>query len=173
MVWGRWLALPASHRSVVSPGTGLQQKRSHSVACPLSLSRRRLWQHVTHSLKEGNIDAATEHKHRLEERQRAEERQRVALTTPWKPKYFAKEVLPLPHLKGARACFCIREVAGANGFVCGFYQGLGLLYTTGGFKFHLCQSLALQEEQRIFPCPYCKLVHFPSVRFILTLIFGT
>ncbi|XP_069626893.1 oxysterol-binding protein-related protein 10 isoform X3 [Haliaeetus albicilla] len=52
---------------------------------------RHLWQHVTNSLKEGNIDAATEHKHRLEERQRAEERQRVALTMPWKPKYFAKE----------------------------------------------------------------------------------
>ncbi|KAM9386602.1 oxysterol-binding protein-related protein 10 [Phaethornis superciliosus] len=55
------------------------------------LESRRLWQHVTSSLKEGNIDAATEHKHCLEERQRAEERQRVALTASWKPKYFAKE----------------------------------------------------------------------------------
>uniref|UniRef100_A0A8C8S397 Oxysterol-binding protein n=1 Tax=Pelusios castaneus TaxID=367368 RepID=A0A8C8S397_9SAUR len=67
---------------------------------------RHLWQHVTSSLKEGNIDAATEHKHRLEERQRAEERQRVAINTPWKPKYFSKEVMYLNptfgHLKRKR-----------------------------------------------------------------------
>ncbi|KAL2080601.1 hypothetical protein ACEWY4_024394 [Coilia grayii] len=52
---------------------------------------RRLWQHVTTALKEGNIDAATEHKHCLEERQRGEERQRAANNMPWKPKYFIKE----------------------------------------------------------------------------------
>uniref|UniRef100_A0A665VPC6 Oxysterol-binding protein n=1 Tax=Echeneis naucrates TaxID=173247 RepID=A0A665VPC6_ECHNA len=52
---------------------------------------RRLWQHVTKSLKEGNIDEATEHKHRLEERQRGEERQRAADNKPWTPKYFTKE----------------------------------------------------------------------------------
>lgn len=55
-------------------------------------ARRRLWQHVTKSLKEGNIDEATEHKHRLEERQRGEERQRAADNKPWTPKYFSKEV---------------------------------------------------------------------------------
>lgn len=53
---------------------------------------RRLWQHVTKSLKEGNIDEATEHKHRLEERQRGEERQRAADNKPWTPKFFTKEV---------------------------------------------------------------------------------
>ncbi|KAG7458058.1 hypothetical protein MATL_G00233890 [Megalops atlanticus] len=52
---------------------------------------RRLWQHVTAALKEGNIDAATERKHRLEERQREEQRQRAATNTAWKPKYFVKE----------------------------------------------------------------------------------
>ncbi|XP_026155837.1 oxysterol-binding protein-related protein 10 isoform X2 [Mastacembelus armatus] len=52
---------------------------------------RRLWQHVTKSLKEGNIDEATEHKHRLEERQRGEERQRAADNKTWTPKYFTKE----------------------------------------------------------------------------------
>ncbi|XP_026205310.1 oxysterol-binding protein-related protein 10 isoform X2 [Anabas testudineus] len=52
---------------------------------------RRLWQHVTKSLKEGNIDEATEHKHRLEERQRGEEKQRAADNKPWTPKYFIKE----------------------------------------------------------------------------------
>ncbi|KAM3858170.1 LOW QUALITY PROTEIN: oxysterol-binding protein-related protein 10 [Diretmus argenteus] len=52
---------------------------------------RRLWQHVTKSLKEGDIDEATEHKHRLEERQRGDERQREADNKPWTPKYFSKE----------------------------------------------------------------------------------
>ncbi|KAJ8013374.1 hypothetical protein DPEC_G00052600 [Dallia pectoralis] len=52
---------------------------------------RHLWQHVTSALRSGNIDSATEHKHRLEERQRAEGRQRAASNAPWKPKYFIKE----------------------------------------------------------------------------------
>ncbi|XP_041649176.1 oxysterol-binding protein-related protein 10-like [Cheilinus undulatus] len=52
---------------------------------------RRLWQHVTGSLKAGNMDAATEHKHFLEERQRSESKQRTANKTPWTPKYFVKE----------------------------------------------------------------------------------
>ncbi|KAM9352860.1 oxysterol-binding protein-related protein 10-like [Symphorus nematophorus] len=52
---------------------------------------RHLWQHVTASLKAGNMDSATEHKHCLEERQRSEGRQRAATKTPWKPKYFIKE----------------------------------------------------------------------------------
>ncbi|XP_048882490.1 oxysterol-binding protein-related protein 10 isoform X2 [Brienomyrus brachyistius] len=52
---------------------------------------RRLWRHVTAALKDGNMDGATEHKRRLEERQRTEERQRAAASTPWEPKHFAKE----------------------------------------------------------------------------------
>lgn len=53
---------------------------------------RRLWKRVTKSLKDGNIDEATEHKHRLEERQRGEEKQRAADNKAWTPKYFSKEV---------------------------------------------------------------------------------
>uniref|UniRef100_A0A4W4HLP2 Oxysterol-binding protein n=1 Tax=Electrophorus electricus TaxID=8005 RepID=A0A4W4HLP2_ELEEL len=52
---------------------------------------RRLWQHVTQALKEGDIDGATEHKHELEDRQRSEEKQRAASRSPWKPKHFIKE----------------------------------------------------------------------------------
>ncbi|KAK2910724.1 hypothetical protein Q8A73_008439 [Channa argus] len=52
---------------------------------------RHLWQLVTASLKAGNMDAATEHKHCLEERQRSEGKQRAVTKTPWKPKYFIKE----------------------------------------------------------------------------------
>lgn len=47
---------------------------------------------MTKALKDGNIDEATGHKHRLEERQRAEEKQRAADNKPWTPKYFMKEV---------------------------------------------------------------------------------
>lgn len=47
---------------------------------------------MTKSLREGNIDEATEHKHKLEERQRGEEKQRAADNKPWTPKYFTKEV---------------------------------------------------------------------------------
>ncbi|TFK11834.1 G1/S-specific cyclin-D1 [Platysternon megacephalum] len=69
----------------------VSRKKIRPIAKQGSFESRHLWQHVTNSLKEGNIDAATEHKHRLEERQRAEERQRVAINTPWKPKYFTNE----------------------------------------------------------------------------------
>ncbi|KAG7242254.1 hypothetical protein CRUP_024438, partial [Coryphaenoides rupestris] len=37
------------------------------------------------------MDAATEHKHRLEERQRSEEKQRAASRTPWRPQHFVRE----------------------------------------------------------------------------------
>ncbi|CAM5111788.1 unnamed protein product [Natator depressus] len=67
------------------------RKKIRPIAKQGPFESRHLWQHVTNSLKEGNIDAATEHKHRLEERQRAEERQRVAINAPWKPKYFTNE----------------------------------------------------------------------------------
>ncbi|KAB0390309.1 hypothetical protein E2I00_016331 [Balaenoptera physalus] len=53
---------------------------------------RRLWRNVTDSLRESEIDKATEHKRTLEERQRTEERHRTETGTPWKTKYFIKEV---------------------------------------------------------------------------------
>ncbi|KAF2988641.1 hypothetical protein EK904_007392 [Melospiza melodia maxima] len=52
---------------------------------------RRLWQHVTESLRDGDIDKATEHKRALEERQRNEERLRAETETPWCTKYFLKD----------------------------------------------------------------------------------
>ncbi|GAB1300218.1 Oxysterol-binding protein [Apodemus speciosus] len=53
---------------------------------------RRLWKNVTDSLRDSEIDKATEHKRSLEERQRTEERLRTETGTPWKTKYFIKEV---------------------------------------------------------------------------------
>lgn len=56
---------------------------------------RRLWKNVTDSLRDSEIDKATEHKRTLEERQRTEERHRTETGTPWKTKYFIKEVYVL------------------------------------------------------------------------------
>uniref|UniRef100_A0A8C1RHC0 Oxysterol-binding protein n=1 Tax=Cyprinus carpio TaxID=7962 RepID=A0A8C1RHC0_CYPCA len=52
---------------------------------------RRLWQHVTESLKERDMDKATEHKRFLEERQRKEERHRAETQTAWRTKYFERK----------------------------------------------------------------------------------
>uniref|UniRef100_A0A3Q4HWY8 Oxysterol-binding protein n=1 Tax=Neolamprologus brichardi TaxID=32507 RepID=A0A3Q4HWY8_NEOBR len=53
---------------------------------------RRLWQHVTEALRQKDIEKATEHKRVLEERQRTEERHRVETETPWRTRYFDREV---------------------------------------------------------------------------------
>ncbi|XP_063308292.1 oxysterol-binding protein-related protein 10 [Pelobates fuscus] len=55
------------------------------------LESRRVWENVTNALKSNNIEAASDYKHQLEERQRGEARQRASLGTQWKPKYFRKE----------------------------------------------------------------------------------
>ncbi|XP_026563913.1 oxysterol-binding protein-related protein 11 isoform X2 [Pseudonaja textilis] len=52
---------------------------------------RKLWQHVTESLRQGDIEKATEHKKALEEQQRNEERLRMETGTPWQTKYFVKD----------------------------------------------------------------------------------
>ncbi|XP_078264667.1 oxysterol-binding protein-related protein 9 isoform X2 [Rhinoraja longicauda] len=52
---------------------------------------RRLWKDVTHNLKIKDIDAATEAKHRLEERQRAEARERKANEVQWETRVFHED----------------------------------------------------------------------------------
>lgn len=47
---------------------------------------------MTESLREKDIDKATEHKRLLEERQRTEERHRAETETPWRTRYFDREV---------------------------------------------------------------------------------
>ncbi|XP_036742015.2 oxysterol-binding protein-related protein 10 isoform X2 [Manis pentadactyla] len=55
------------------------------------MESRKLWREVTQHLRLGDIDAATEQKRCLEEKQRAEEQKRENLRTPWQPKYFIQE----------------------------------------------------------------------------------
>ncbi|XP_063069509.1 oxysterol-binding protein-related protein 11 [Engraulis encrasicolus] len=52
---------------------------------------RRLWQHVTASLRQRDMEKATEHKRFLEERQRTEERHRTETHTPWRTKCFERK----------------------------------------------------------------------------------
>lgn len=47
---------------------------------------------MTQCLRLGDMEAATEQKRRLEEKQRAEERKRENLRATWRPKYFIQEV---------------------------------------------------------------------------------
>ncbi|XP_054335459.1 oxysterol-binding protein-related protein 10 isoform X5 [Pongo pygmaeus] len=61
-----------------------------------SYKLRNLWREVTRYLRLGDIDAATEQKRHLEEKQRVEERKRENLRTPWKPKYFIQECFVCP-----------------------------------------------------------------------------
>lgn len=61
-----------------------------------SVTPRNLWREVTRYLRLGDIDAATEQKRRLEDKQRMEERKRENLRTPWQPKYFIQEVTSPP-----------------------------------------------------------------------------
>lgn len=81
-------------------------------SCPhLSISSppcipRNLWREVTRYLRLGDIDAATEQKRCLEEKQRVEERKRENLRTPWQPKYFIQEVTLLPVLSEGRWMCC-------------------------------------------------------------------
>ncbi|XP_028663819.1 oxysterol-binding protein-related protein 11 isoform X1 [Erpetoichthys calabaricus] len=67
------------------------RKRARPIEKQGAYESRRLWQNVTDSLRAGDIDKATEHKHLLEERQRTEERHRRETETLWHTRYFQRE----------------------------------------------------------------------------------
>ncbi|XP_036396327.1 oxysterol-binding protein-related protein 11 isoform X1 [Megalops cyprinoides] len=67
------------------------KKRLRPIEQQGSYESRRLWQHVTESLRQKDMDKATEHKRHLEERQRTEERHRAETETPWRTRYFERE----------------------------------------------------------------------------------
>ncbi|XP_072163258.1 oxysterol-binding protein-related protein 11-like [Diadema setosum] len=64
-------------------------KRVRPISSQGEYESRRLWQHVTNSLKEGDINTATEHKRYLEERQRQEKKIRLETNTSWQTKLFS------------------------------------------------------------------------------------
>uniref|UniRef100_A0A7N8X342 Oxysterol-binding protein n=1 Tax=Mastacembelus armatus TaxID=205130 RepID=A0A7N8X342_9TELE len=70
---------------------GIIKKKVRKLEDQLEYESRRLWKDVTLNLKLKDIDAATEAKHRLEEKQRAEARQRKENEQQWETRLFHED----------------------------------------------------------------------------------
>ncbi|XP_055363987.1 oxysterol-binding protein-related protein 9 isoform X4 [Betta splendens] len=70
---------------------GIVKKKVRKPEDQLEYESRRLWRDVTLNLKLKDIDAATEAKHRLEEKQRAEARERKEKEQQWETRLFHED----------------------------------------------------------------------------------
>uniref|UniRef100_A0AAQ5ZAM7 Oxysterol-binding protein n=1 Tax=Amphiprion ocellaris TaxID=80972 RepID=A0AAQ5ZAM7_AMPOC len=70
---------------------GIIKKKVRKLEDQLEYESRRLWRDVTLNLKLKDIDAATEAKHRLEEKQRAEARERKENEQQWETRLFHED----------------------------------------------------------------------------------
>ncbi|XP_047230731.1 oxysterol-binding protein-related protein 9 isoform X2 [Girardinichthys multiradiatus] len=70
---------------------GIIKKKVRKLEDQLEYESRRLWRDVTLNLKLKDIDAATEAKHRLEEKQRAEARERKEKEQQWETRLFHED----------------------------------------------------------------------------------
>ncbi|XP_036376924.1 oxysterol-binding protein-related protein 9 isoform X2 [Megalops cyprinoides] len=70
---------------------GIIKKKVRKLEDQLEYESRRLWKDVTTNLKLKDIDAATEAKHRLEEKQRAEARERKEKEMQWETRLFHED----------------------------------------------------------------------------------
>ncbi|XP_029284912.1 oxysterol-binding protein-related protein 9 isoform X3 [Cottoperca gobio] len=70
---------------------GIIKKKVRKAEDQLDYESRRLWRDVTLNLKLKDIDAATEAKHRLEEKQRAEARERKENEQQWETRLFHED----------------------------------------------------------------------------------
>uniref|UniRef100_A0A667WRN1 Oxysterol-binding protein n=1 Tax=Myripristis murdjan TaxID=586833 RepID=A0A667WRN1_9TELE len=70
---------------------GIIKKKVRKLEDQLEYESRRLWKDVTLNLKLKDIDAATEAKHRLEEKQRAEARERKENERQWETRLFHED----------------------------------------------------------------------------------
>ncbi|KAF6734852.1 Oxysterol-binding protein-related protein 9 [Oryzias melastigma] len=70
---------------------GIVKKKVRKLEDQLDFESRRLWRDVTVNLKLKDIDAATEAKHRLEEKQRAEARERKEKEKQWETRLFHED----------------------------------------------------------------------------------
>uniref|UniRef100_H2SIT1 Oxysterol-binding protein n=1 Tax=Takifugu rubripes TaxID=31033 RepID=H2SIT1_TAKRU len=70
---------------------GIIKKKVRKLEDQLDYESRRLWRDVTMNLKLKDIDAATEAKHRLEEKQRAEARERKEKEQQWETRLFHED----------------------------------------------------------------------------------
>uniref|UniRef100_A0A8B9GXX9 Uncharacterized protein n=1 Tax=Astyanax mexicanus TaxID=7994 RepID=A0A8B9GXX9_ASTMX len=70
---------------------GIIKKKVRKLEDQLDYESRRLWRDVTLNLKLRDIDAATDAKHRLEEKQRAEARERKETEVQWETRLFHED----------------------------------------------------------------------------------
>ncbi|XP_054458483.1 oxysterol-binding protein-related protein 9 isoform X1 [Anoplopoma fimbria] len=70
---------------------GIIKKKVRKLEDQLDYESRRLWRDVTLNLKQKDIDAATDAKHRLEEKQRAEARERKENEQQWETRLFHED----------------------------------------------------------------------------------
>ncbi|XP_034385859.1 oxysterol-binding protein-related protein 9 isoform X2 [Cyclopterus lumpus] len=70
---------------------GIIKKKVRKLEDQLDYESRRLWRDVTLNLKRRDIDAATDAKHRLEEKQRAEARERKENEQQWETRLFHED----------------------------------------------------------------------------------
>ncbi|XP_040039924.1 oxysterol-binding protein-related protein 9 isoform X2 [Gasterosteus aculeatus] len=70
---------------------GIIKKKVRKLEDQLDYESRRLWRDVTLNLKQRDIDAATDAKHRLEEKQRAEARERKENEQQWETRLFHED----------------------------------------------------------------------------------
>ncbi|XP_033847937.1 oxysterol-binding protein-related protein 9 isoform X2 [Periophthalmus magnuspinnatus] len=70
---------------------GIIKKKVRKLEDQLEYESRKLWKDVTQNLKLKDIDAATEAKHRLEEKQRAEARERKENEQQWETRLFHED----------------------------------------------------------------------------------
>lgn len=89
-MWARW-AEGKSELFVDTKAMPIMMKRLRPREIQAVNESRKLWEEVTHNLKVGNIDAATDAKTRLEQRQRREAAARQEANEKWNPHFFSEQ----------------------------------------------------------------------------------
>ncbi|VDM16607.1 unnamed protein product [Hydatigera taeniaeformis] len=88
---GRWAENGREELFVDTKALPTMQKQVRPRSQQLCNESRKLWESVTQNLKQGNIDAATDAKSLLEQRQRREAAARLEARQQWIPTYFTEE----------------------------------------------------------------------------------
>ncbi|KAL7058530.1 hypothetical protein AAHC03_016687 [Spirometra sp. Aus1] len=89
-MWARW-AEGKSELFIDTKAMPIMMKRLRPREIQAVNESRKLWEEVTHNLKVGNIDAATDAKTRLEQRQRREAAARQEANEKWDPHFFSEQ----------------------------------------------------------------------------------
>nr|CDS18214.1 oxysterol binding protein 9 [Echinococcus granulosus] len=93
---GRWTDNGREELFVDTKALPIMKKQVRPRSQQLCNESRKLWESVTQNLKQGNIDAATDAKSLLEQRQRREAAARLEARQRWIPFYFTEEKRCLP-----------------------------------------------------------------------------